>query len=342
MRLLFTVVHFFRGGAKGLRNYGSMGRDSGARVQALTDCISSIHEHFGGAQFSLNHGQRAANAANETVRHKVDVVVCTVKDMHLLGELKVPKGAYQHHQTTADPTLLGYECHAVLRERLGSYDYYCYLEDDLVMHDPLFFSKLQWFNQLAEKQDLLQPNRYEVSFKGDVHKVYVDGPLPTRSTAPFQQIAERNLLKATVFGQDILFRRTLNPHSGSFFLNEQQMRTWAAKPYFLDRSPAFIGPPESAATLGIMKTFRVYKPAVRNAAFLELQHCGTSYLDLLGGRVALPGRAAGKSAAPKAASAPKAAPASKAASKAAPAAKRPDPVVSVEDAVEQGLRDFGL
>jgi hypothetical protein len=333
MRLLFTVVHFFRGGAKGLRNYGSMGRNSAPRVQALTDCIASIHEHFGGGQFSLNHGQRQADAANQTMRHKVDVVVCTVKDMHLLGELDVPKGAYHHHLTTADPTVLGYECHAVLRDHLGKYDFYCYLEDDLVMRDPMFFSKLQWFNQLTGKQDLLQPNRYEVSFKSNVNKVYVDGPLPPRSTAPFQKVDERNLLKATVLGQDMLFRRTLNPHSGSFFLNEQQMRTWASKPYFLDRSPAFIGPPESAATLGIMKTFRVYKPAVRNASFLELQHCGTSYLDLLGGRVALPGRApAAKPAAPKVVAKP------------APVAKRsaPDPVVSVEDAVEQGLKDFGF
>src|SRR5258707_7200976 len=99
MRLLFTVVHFFRRGAKGLRNYGSMGRNSDARVQALTDCISALHEHFGGAQYSLNHGQRKGNPANEGLRHTVDVVVCTVKDMHLLGELKVPKGAFEHRLT---------------------------------------------------------------------------------------------------------------------------------------------------------------------------------------------------------------------------------------------------
>lgn len=326
MRLLFTVVHFFRGGAKGLRNYGSMGRNPAPRVQALTDCISALHEHFGGGQFSLNHGQRQASAANETLRHTVDVVVCTVKDMHLLGELKLPAGAYQHHLAEADPTLLGYECHSVLRERLGSYDYYCYLEDDLILHDPLFFSKLNWFNQLATKDDLLQPNRYEISLKGSVNKVYVDGPLPERSTAPFQQITERNLLKATVFAQPVLFRRTLNPHSGSFFLTENQMRTWAGKPWFLDRSARFIGPPESAATLGIMKTFRVYKPAIRNAAFLELQHCGTSYLDLVGRSVAIAAGEPGKQAVPKA----------------APKARRTDPGAAVEDAVEQGLRDFGF
>jgi hypothetical protein len=327
MRLLFTVVHFFRGGAKGLRNYGSMNRDPAPRVQALTDCISALHEHFGGAQYALNHGQRTAFPANATLRHTIDVVVCTVPDMHLLGELKLPAGSFQHHLTKANPTLLGYECHAVLRERLGSYDFYCYLEDDLIIHDPLFFTKLSWFNKTAAPEDLLQPNRYEVALKGDVNKVYVDGALPPRSTAPFQQIAEKSGLKGTAMGQEFAFRRTLNPHSGAFFLSESQLRAWTAKPYFLDRSSAFIGPPESAATLGIMKTFRIYKPALRNAAFLELQHAGKSYLDLVGHKVPIAGRTTPSG--PKQATRP-----------AARQAKSRETGAAVESAVEEGLRNF--
>lgn len=328
MRLLFTVVHFFRGGAKGLRNYGSMGRDSAARVRALTECISALHEHFGGAQFSLDHGQRLGVPANEALRHQVDVVVCTVKDMHVLGELKLPDGAFHHHPTEADPTLLGYECHAVLRERLGSYDYYCYLEDDLVLHDPLFFLKLNWFNQVTPKEDLLQPNRFEIEFNGRVNKVYVDGELPPRSTARLQDITQRHQIRTTVLGQLTTFQRTLNPHSGAFFLSEAQMRFWAEKPYFLNRSAHFIGPPESAASLGIMRTFRVYKPALSNAAFLELQHCGSSYLSLLGRQIPIAGQASLPPQAPKPA--------------ARPAPRSKETGTDVEAAVEEGLRDFGL
>jgi hypothetical protein len=35
---------------------------------------------------------------------------------------------------------------------------------------------------------------------------------------------------------------------------------------------------ESAATLGTMRTFRVYKPVAEGAAFLELERPGTGFL----------------------------------------------------------------
>jgi hypothetical protein len=49
-----------------------------------------------------------------------------------------------------------------------------------------------------------------------------------------------------------------------------------------------VSPLESAATLGLAKTFRLYKPVMAQASWLELQHWGTSFHCLLGDRVALP------------------------------------------------------
>jgi hypothetical protein len=85
--------------------------------------------------------------------------------------------------------------------------------------------------------------------------------------------------------QPVTFRRTFNPHAGCYFLNGEQMREWASKPYFLDRDTNFIGPLESAATLGIMKTFRIYKTAGPDASFLEIQHFGTTFLSLIGNQI---------------------------------------------------------
>jgi hypothetical protein len=82
-------------------------------------------------------------------------------------------------------------------------------------------------------------------------------------------------------GIPIRFCRPANPHSGCFFLNAAQMSRWAARPDFLDRDTSFIGPLESAATLGIMRTFRVYKPTVENANFLEIEHHGTGFIGQL-------------------------------------------------------------
>jgi hypothetical protein len=57
------------------------------------------------------------------------------------------------------------------------------------------------------------------------------------------------------------------------------MSHWASRPYFLDRATGYIGPLESAATLGGMRTFAVYKPAPRSADFLEVEHFGRAFLD---------------------------------------------------------------
>jgi hypothetical protein len=85
--------------------------------------------------------------------------------------------------------------------------------------------------------------------------------------------------------QAVSFKRPLNPHSGCFFLNAEQMEYWAKQPYFLDRDCGFIGPLESAASLGIMKTFKIYKPTASHANFLEIQHFGSGFINLIGRQV---------------------------------------------------------
>lgn len=43
----------------------------------------------------------------------------------------------------------------VLKLCLGKYDYYCYLEDDLILYDFWFFVKLKWFNYYVGNNNLL-------------------------------------------------------------------------------------------------------------------------------------------------------------------------------------------
>ncbi|MHC5825038.1 MAG: calcium-binding protein, partial [Nostoc sp.] len=120
-----------------------------------------------------------------------------------------------------------------------------------------------------------------------VHKAYIDGDLALRVTAPFQNVQEQQELNGTILNTPITFRRALNPHAGCYFLNANQMAHWANQTYFIDRDISFVGPLESAATLGIMKTFRIYKTSPEQASFLEIQHFGTGFLGLIGGQVGL-------------------------------------------------------
>lgn len=285
MRILFTIAHFFNPNPEGI--HGSQNQDPQLRIQALTACIASLHHLFGKSQCIIDIGQRVALPANHFQAHDIDIIVCTSKDYHLLDRLPLSSHLYKHYRTQAEPMLLGFECQSLMRDCLGSYEYFCYLEDDLILHDPWFFVKLGWFSKQCGYLNLLQPNRYEVGLNLPVGKAYVDGDLLPRVTENFQNVEDDPELSGQIMNAPVVFRRTLNPHSGCYFLNVEQMNHWAQQPYFLDRDTSFVGPLESAATLGIMRTFRIYKPGPAYAGFLEIQHFGAAFLSLIGNEVRL-------------------------------------------------------
>ena len=248
----------------------------------MTACIASLHQLFGLRQCLIDLPGRTTVPANTaTLATRLDVVVRTTRGSHLLERLPLPKGSYEHQSGDCEPLLLGYECHAILRDRLGGYDYYAYIEDDVILRDPWHFAKLTWFNGHLGDLALLQPNRFEVSVGGVVDKAYIDADLAPEATVQFQDVSIAPVLKSRVMEHDVRFLRASNPHSGCFFLNANQMTTWAGRPDFLDLEAAFVGPLESAATLGVMRAFHVYKAAPKDAAFFEVEHYGTSFLGLI-------------------------------------------------------------
>lgn len=281
MRILFAIPHYFSDHPTGGRRHGSSSTNPGTRLRSLKLCLTSIQQHFGRPQCVIDHGHRSTTPANHLTADKADVVVCTTGGRHLLDRLTLDDRYMTHLPTRAEARFLGFECHVALRERLGDYDYYCYLEDDLILHDPWLFLKQRWFAQKLGDDVLLMPNRYEVAANRIVHKAYVDGPMRPGATAPYQNIAEKPEITAQVLLKRVVFQRPTNPHSGSFFLSAEQMAEWASRSYFLDRDVSFVGPLESAATLGVMRTFRIYKPAPINANFLEIEHAGTAFVGLI-------------------------------------------------------------
>jgi hypothetical protein len=281
MRILVAIPHYVRpaGGQRyGERHHGALDAGPDPRVEALTACLTALHALFQPARCLIDHGRRSARAVHAAVPHVLDVVICTTRGHHALDRLPFAARYYTHRETDAEPELLGFACHDLLRERLGGHDYYCYLEDDLELHDPWFFLKLAWFGAAAGEDRLLQPNRFEAGLGFAVPKVYVDGDLAEHCTAPFQDPRDSPPLALDVLGQRVVFERARNPHSGCFFLSARQMARWASQPHFADRLSRFIGPLETAASLGIMRTFKIYKPAAPHAEFLEVRHHATGYL----------------------------------------------------------------
>lgn len=279
MRVLAAVPHYFdpQGGGR----HASLRPDAAPRVRGLTACIEGLHAHLGRKQVAYDIANRTAHAANQIDAADLDVIVCTTKGRHLLGALTLPDGLYRHHATDAEPMLLGFECRDVLRAHLGDYDWYCFVEDDLVVGDPLLLRKIAWFSSLAGDDHLLLPNRFEISAHGVAHKAYIDGTLPPRVTAPWRDMTSLPPLEGKVLGRPVRFLPGLNPHAACWFLTAAQMQRWAAEPWFADRDTSFVGPLESGCTLGILREFKIYKPAPESASFLEIRHWGDDFLSLL-------------------------------------------------------------
>jgi hypothetical protein len=273
MRTLIVIPHAFLPHRPGTKLYGSERTDEPTRAAALLRCIAALQQNFGPRQHIINDGSDPR--CNASLDSALDIVLCTTGADHLVGS--VPPHLIRHHSTTLDPRLLGFACHAILRDNAGSYDWYGYLEDDCEITDPLWFTKLAWFNATFGPGAALQPNRFELSTGPILQKLYVDGPIP--GAKPWGALPGPPTLQATALGRLWQFRRVSNPHAGCFFADPAQMARLTADPAFGHYSSAFIGPLESAATLPLLRNFAVYKPSLTNAAFLEMRHIDQRILD---------------------------------------------------------------
>ncbi len=240
----------------------------------VTRCITAVHQTFGARQ--ILSGPNPARA-NEHVALDIDVVLVTTATDHLVDAL--PQALFSHRAVGVPPRTLGFACHKVMQYHATAYDRFAYLEDDIEVTDALLFDKLDWFGALFGDDALLQPNRFELADDLDIMKLYVDGGMTDPAAATrFQDTSIRPRIEADAFGRRLAFQRVDNVHAGCFFLGAGQMRRLATQPGFGLPTDAFVGPLESAATLPLMQSFEVYKPARENAAFLEVRHLGRRFL----------------------------------------------------------------
>ena len=287
MRILFTIPHFFRNDGHGV--HGSTLCPPHVRSRAVATCVGALNELFGHGQLITDIGSLTSRAANNMTRaNKLAVVLCTSGQDHLLSRLDLPQGSFVHQATDCEPQLLGFECHRVLAENIDRYDYFCYLEDDLILHDPWFFMKLTALTTLFSDRAVFQPNRYEAPRRSSISRAYIDGALPPSLLEPYKDIQAGPICDFSFLGHMCHMRIADNPHSGCFFLNAKQMQHWTQSTHFLSRDTSFVGPLESAATLGILRHFAIYKSTPDCANFLEIEHFGNLGSANIGSVISLP------------------------------------------------------
>lgn len=269
MRILVTIAHYCGPPSAGRKLlYGSQAAQL-PRAAALGTQLTTLHRNFGHRRFAGAMPELAPALADG---RRLDIVIATVTGRNVLAEAGIGWNSFEVVYYDGDPMLLGFECQRIARERLGHYDVYAMLEDDLILHDPDFFEKSVWFVHEFGPTRVLQPHRVEVSKSGPVlGKVFVDPPVLGPSKPQLQGLGSARL-EAEYAGRHQGFDRASNPHSGCWIVTDEQLRYWVKQPEFYDRDSSWIGSLESAATRALALSFDVFKPAAPDPSFLELEH----------------------------------------------------------------------
>ena len=148
------------------------------------------------------------------------------------------------------------------------------MEDDILLTDADFFLKLRCFNRAFGDQYLLMPNRIETMEQhGQLRRFYIDGDYNPAASEAYR-LSTAQLLCFPHLGEMVRFEQPSNLHSGCFFLNREQARIYAGSPHAAAIDTSFHGPLESAATLGMLKTFQLVKPALKTVASSLLNMAG--------------------------------------------------------------------
>lgn len=282
------VPHFFRELHEG-SGYGS-GRPGQtlARSIALGRCLSSLLAlrrtpedavlHIGDR--CIEHWESRPSRLQRLSAIEVEIHVFTDGTHRLDPVLDLYADRIQlHNATLENPRHLPLAARNWLIKQWPVADLTLYMEDDLVISDPLFADKLQWFLQRTEQHFVLMPHRLEPSATTDQANLIVDGPLSPEFINSFctpQQSFLRGRFDPD--GEEIAFDITNNPHSGCFALGPDQVKRLQKQTLADD---GFVGPLETAATLTVLAHFPVLKPAALYQRFLTIEHGHPSFLSYL-------------------------------------------------------------
>lgn len=254
----------------------------GHKVKPIPPKVIAVIPHITSVEESKDRQKAAAKI--EKLRLTIDsllasfahcqltIVIKTVADRHITAYLP----EYQinciqvQEESNLDPMFMGFKCQDELVKRVDEFDWFLFLEDDILLEDSFILEKLEKFNaNCGSKRALLFPNRYEL-WEGT--KRYID------------LIIDRGLEwnRLSIVDVDrVKFGECTNPHSGFFALSKDQVKLWGESGReWNNKNLGFGGPRECAATFSLLECFSIYKPHPANLHFFEVRHYDTKYSQL--------------------------------------------------------------
>lgn len=276
MKALLAIAHFYR--AEENSTFSSTGQASrDDRAAGVRRVIEAWRGHYGDATV-LNIGRKAYEPL-AGAEQALDIVVLVRGDDHLLdADFCAQHRARIVSVSTDDPRMLPFAAHTLFADARQAYDMFVYSEEDLRPADGLLLAKIARFSESFGWRRVVMPNRYEWNLGAPTLKTFIDGDLRAGLTQPyFDALPDEPLLRQRVLAREVTYMRARNPHSGIFAVSAAQLAYWVQQPHFNDLDCSFVGALESAATLGVMKTFPIYKPYGRDMGWLEVEHLDNKF-----------------------------------------------------------------
>ncbi len=289
IRVRAVIPHYFAESGAPVREIGSGfgSRHPGSRLArsiAFSRCLHgllNLRRSIKDLQLDLRSAAGVATPpANESVGIKLEVVVVVHQNACLLDVIAplVPQVRVLRHDLD-DPRLLGLAARDWLISHPLPADLNLYLEDDLVISDPLFLDKILWMAQHSNDKCVLLPHRYELTRRLDLPpRLLIDGAIDHDEIAAWHRPSEGIVIGKFRGQQGLQFDCPSNPHSGFFGITSSQLNVLSRRE--LPRG-GFVGPLETAATYTVGCAFLLLKPALVNRNFLMIEHGHPSYLGYL-------------------------------------------------------------
>lgn len=257
-------------------------RDDAQRSQVKRPKIIAVIAHITSVEEAQNKEKGLAKI--EKLQNTIDgllasfahceltIVVKTVAGRHITAYLPDYQLSCIHvkEETGCDPMFIGFTAQDEFVKTLDKFDWFIFIEDDIVVSDSYMLEKLEIFNAMSGyDRAVLLPNRYEF-WEGT--KRYIDLTIDPH-------LAWNRLSAVEIEG--VKFAECTNPHSGIYCLSKSQMKVWSESPRnWKNKNLGFGGPRECAATYCLLECFSLYKPHFSNLHYFEVKHYDTKYSKL--------------------------------------------------------------
>lgn len=246
-KLMFVVAHIVPDGA-----------DKSYHLNRLQECLDGILCSFDG--------------------YDRDIVLLTKAGYSLRADLPayLISATQEYFSSQQDPMLVEFDSYDLFLENVKKYDYFFFLEDDIIINDALWMHKIDYFNtEINDPSILLFPHRYE--YDNGV-KFYNDQIMHSTMESDRYRYAEWSTIKIG----GIKFCQYENPHAAIHCLTRKQVEYWSQKGNPLRNVVTAFGTLESAATFNLYHAFSIYKPHPECLGYLEVRHLGNKYMKQYG------------------------------------------------------------